>query len=323
MTEHERTPVVEIPSAEAAELLASQRAGVDVGIALGTPSSAPNTGRGAIAGFSSEGPRIRQLASSPTSLRRASPPRPPSRALRADGSELYASVTGTSAAAAEVAGAAAQLIELRPSLDGASLRSLLVGYAQAGGASTTTAGAGAFRIGAAAVGEIASDQTTLGFGLWGGPRWHATRTVVLRNVSTRRLHVSIGAVAEQASESLHFTRHRRDARHSRGRGAPLLGDRACARRTGRRGSHGRRARHAARLADAADPVGAHLQAVRSVAAAARLALEVVVPGLRHRARDSHRAGRRPRHLRLRCRRGPVPSPGSTCCSTTRAGATSA
>src|ERR1700759_3687040 len=112
------------------------------------------------------------------------PARPPgARGPPADGSELYGTVTGTSAAAAEVAGAAAQLVELRPSLDCSSLRSLLVGYAQAGKAPARTAGAGAFRIGASAVGEVAAEQTTLGFGLWGGPHWHATRTVVLRNVS--------------------------------------------------------------------------------------------------------------------------------------------
>lgn len=203
VTEHERTPVVEIPAPEAAELLASQQAGVDVGIALGTPSAAPNGSRGAVASFSSQGlafdSSVKPDVAAPGVATATAEP-----GAAADGSELYGTVTGTSAAAAEVAGAAAQLVELRPSLDGASLRSLLVGYAQAGKAPTTTAGAGAFRIGASAVGEVAADQATLGFGLWGGPHWHATRTVVLRNVSTRRLHVSVAAAAEQASESLHF-----------------------------------------------------------------------------------------------------------------------
>jgi minor extracellular serine protease Vpr len=206
VTEHERTPVVEIPAPEAAELLASQQAGVDVGIALGTPSAAPNGSQGAVAAFSSQGlafdSSVKPDVAAPGVATATAEP-----GAAADGSELYGTITGTSAAAAEVAGAAAQLVELRPALDGASLRSLLVGYAQAGKAPTTTAGAGAFRIGAAAVGELAADQTTLGFGLWGGPHWHATRTVVLRNVSTRRLHVSVKAAAEQASESLHFTLH--------------------------------------------------------------------------------------------------------------------
>jgi subtilisin family serine protease len=204
VTERERTPVVEIPASDAAELLASQRAGVDVGIALGTASAAPNGGRGVVASFSSQGlafdSSVKPDIAAPGVATATSEP-----GTAADGSELYGTITGTSAAAAEVAGAAAQLVELRPSLDGFALRSLLVGYAQAGKASTTTAGAGAFRVGASAVGEVAADQATLGFGLWGGPQWHATRTVVLRNVSTRRLHVSVKAAAEQASESLHFT----------------------------------------------------------------------------------------------------------------------
>ncbi len=204
VSEGERTPVVQVPAAQAAELLASQRAGVDVGIALGTASAGDNGGRGDVASFSSQGlafdSSVKPDVAAPGIATATAEP-----GAASDGSELYGTVTGTSAAAAEVAGAAALLVQLRPSLDGASLRSLLVGYAQPGGASITSAGAGAFRVGASAVGELAADQATLGFGLWGGPRWHSTRTVVLRNVTTRRLHVSVRAAAAQASESLHFT----------------------------------------------------------------------------------------------------------------------
>ena len=84
---------------------------------------------------------------------------------------------------------------MRPSLDGPSLDSLLVGYAQQGRAPATAVGAGTFRLGASAVGEVAAQPTTLGFGIWQGARWHATRSLVVRNVSTRRLQLSISAVA--------------------------------------------------------------------------------------------------------------------------------
>ncbi len=203
VSESERTPVVEIPAAEAAELLAAQRAGTDVGVALGATSPAANGSLGSVASFSSQGLAFDSsvkpdVAAPGIATETAEPGSAP------DGSELYGTVTGTSAAAAEVAGAAALVVQLRPSLDASALRSLLVGYAQPGGASILSAGAGAFRVGASAVAEIASDQATLGFGLWGGPHWHATRTVVLRNVSTRRLHVSVAASAAQASESLRF-----------------------------------------------------------------------------------------------------------------------
>ena len=58
-----------------------------------------------------------------------------------DGSPLYGTVNGTSGAAATVAGAAALLAQMRPSLDGPALDSLLVGYAQPGGAAATAVGA--------------------------------------------------------------------------------------------------------------------------------------------------------------------------------------
>ncbi|HKU59270.1 MAG TPA: hypothetical protein VJP39_06665, partial [Gaiellaceae bacterium] len=92
---------------------------------------------------------------------------------------------------ADVAGAAALIAQMRPSLDAAALRSLLVGYAQPGGAAATSTGAGTFRAGAAAVGELAADKTTVGFGVLTGS---VTQTITLRNVSSRRLHVEMQAV---------------------------------------------------------------------------------------------------------------------------------
>ena len=48
------------------------------------------------------------------------------------GAALYGTVNGTSGAAATVAGAAALLVQMRPSLDGPALASLLAGYAVPG-----------------------------------------------------------------------------------------------------------------------------------------------------------------------------------------------
>jgi hypothetical protein len=93
---------------------------------------------------------------------------------------------------------------MRPDLGGSALKSLLVGYAEAGGAPTAEIGAGSLRLGASAVGEVVSEPTTLGFGIWQGARWHATRTLVVRNVSTRRLQLSVSALSGGESEALHF-----------------------------------------------------------------------------------------------------------------------
>jgi subtilisin family serine protease len=196
-------PVVAVPTAAALELLAAQRAGVDVGIAIGAPSAAANPDLGFVAGFSSHGlafdGRVKpDLAAPGVGLATSEP------GAATDGSALYGTVNGTSGAAAIVAGAAAVLAQVRPGLDGADLKSLLVGYSAPGGAPMAQVGAGALRLGASAVGEVASEPTTLGFGIWEGPRWHATRTIVVRNVSTRRLQLSLQVLANGESEALHF-----------------------------------------------------------------------------------------------------------------------
>jgi subtilisin family serine protease len=201
VTEDVSVPVVVVPTAAAVQLLAAQRAGLDVGIALGAGHDAKNPTRSLVAGFSSRGLAFDggvkpDIAAPGIALATAEP------GSASDGSPVYGTITGTSAAAAGVAGAAALLAEMRPELDGPSLDSLLVGYAARGRAPAVDVGAGLLRLGASAVGEVAAQPTTLGFGIWEGPRWHATRTLVLRNVSTRRLHLSLSAVADGESEAL-------------------------------------------------------------------------------------------------------------------------
>jgi hypothetical protein len=198
------TPVVVVPAAQAAELLAAQRAGFDVGVSIGPASDAPNTDRGRVAGFSSQGLAFDgsmkpDLVAPGVSLATAEP------GTSSDAAPLYGTINGTSAAAATVAAAAAVLAQMRPSLDAAALRSLLSGYAEQGRASPFSVGGGTLRLGASAVGEVATDPATLGFGIWGGRHWHATRFVTVRNVSTRRLDLSIGVLAGGDSEALRFT----------------------------------------------------------------------------------------------------------------------
>jgi hypothetical protein len=196
-------PVVVVPTGPALELLAAQRAGLNVGVAIGPARRETNAGRGDVADFSSRGLAFDgsvkpDVAAPGVSIATSEPGSAP------DGTPIYGTVNGTSAAAATVAGGAAVLAQMRPDLDGPSLESLLVGYAQPGGASTTEAGAGTFRLGASAVGEVAAQPTTLGFGIWGGPKWHGTRTVVVRNVSSRRLELSISALSNVDPEALGF-----------------------------------------------------------------------------------------------------------------------
>jgi Subtilase family len=200
----ESSPVVVVPTAPALELLAAQHAGLDVGVAIGPARRASNTTRGDVADFSSRGlafdGSVKPNVAAPGVSVATSEP-----GVSADGSPNFGTVNGTSAAAATVAGGAALLAQMRPALDGASLQSLLVGYAEPGGASATEAGAGTFRLGASAVGEVAAQPTTLGFGIWGGPKWHGTRTLVVRNVSSRRLQLSVSVISNVNPEALGFT----------------------------------------------------------------------------------------------------------------------
>jgi hypothetical protein len=201
--ESSTTPAVLVPTAAAEELLAARRAGIDVGIAIGAAHTERNAAHGAVASFSSQGLAYDSglkpnVAAPGVAIATAEP------GEAADRSPLYGTVNGTSVAAATVAGAAALVAQMRPALDGAALDSLLAGYAQRGAAPATAVGAGALRAGASAVGELAATPLSLGFGVWQGRRWHATRTVVVRNVSTRRLRVAVTASADNASESLRF-----------------------------------------------------------------------------------------------------------------------
>jgi subtilisin family serine protease len=201
--EESTAPTVAVPTADALELLAARRAGFEVGISVGADRAVANPDRGVVAGFSSQGlaydSGLKPNLAAPGIAIATSEP-----GQAGDGSPLYGTVNGTSAAAATVAGAAALLAQMRPSLDGAGLEGVLAGYAQPGGAAAVTVGGGVLRLGASAVGELAASPISLGFGIWQGPHWHATRFVTVRNVSSRRLEASVAVVARNESEAVHF-----------------------------------------------------------------------------------------------------------------------
>jgi subtilisin family serine protease len=191
-------PVVSVPTADALELLAARRAGASVGVALGRASSPANAARGTVAPFSSRGlafdGRLKPDVAAPgISLATSEPGRSP------DASPGWGTVDGTSAAAATVAGAAALLAQTRPALGAADLKSLLVGNADPSG-TPVAAGAGSLDLGAAAVGEVSASPATLTFGTWTGPRRSTAQTVTVRNVSSRRLQLSLTVTSTDPEE---------------------------------------------------------------------------------------------------------------------------
>jgi subtilisin family serine protease len=111
-----------------------------------------------------------------------------------DGTARYSSVSGSSGAAAVVAGAAALLAQARPELDASALKGLLAGAAEALPRESVAAqGAGRLDLGAAYPTEVAALPTTLNFGRVTGAGWRATRRLVLRNLSTRPLRIEVDA----------------------------------------------------------------------------------------------------------------------------------
>ena len=192
---------------------------------------------------------------------------------------------------------------MRPSLDGPALQSLLVGYAQPGGAPATQVGAGTFRLGASAVGEVAAQPATLGFGIWDGPHWHATRTVAVRNVSTRRLQVSLrrrpGRVRSTA-----LPRRSRPVSLRAGRSAPVKRDGEGGRCAARAARHRRAPDLAARQLDVARSVGAVFRPLVREPAPHVSISDAVVQGVRHEPGASQRPGGR-RRARLRLQIQPV------------------
>jgi len=191
LDEQTAVPVVGVPLAAAARVLNALARDADVGASLGTPQSAPNDAANTVAPFSSTGlafdGRVKPdlvapgvgVATSDVGLAR-------------DGSPRYATVNGSSAAAAAVAGAAAVLAQARPALYASALRSLLVGSAQPlVGETATSEGAGFVSLGAAAAGELAVEPATLALRHARSGRWSMLRRIVVTNVSSRLLRVGI------------------------------------------------------------------------------------------------------------------------------------
>jgi len=117
-----------------------------------------------------------------------------------DGGSVFRTVSGSSVAAAVVAGAAALLAEARPEADAEALRGLLVGSAAPLARTSPAAqGAGVVDIGRAAAGELVAEPSALGFGRGAREGFRGNAVVEVRNVSSRQLTVYASAGAQSKS----------------------------------------------------------------------------------------------------------------------------
>lgn len=198
-------PVLAVPSAAGGRLEAAAVAGEEAVLDLGGGEALANEALMEVAPFSSGGVsfdgRVKpDLVAPGIGLATADA-----------GGETFATVTGSSAAAAVVAGAAALVAEARPALSALELKSALVGSAGRLGRSTgplavTTQGGGLVDPAHAATAELVVEPATLAFGRAQGPTWSATRTMTVRNVTTRPLEVAFALVPDAPGASpLAFT----------------------------------------------------------------------------------------------------------------------
>ncbi|MHB8641670.1 MAG: S8 family serine peptidase [Gaiellaceae bacterium] len=208
LDEETAVPVVSIPAAAASKLLSALSAGASTVAAIGPARDAANASVASVASFSSTGlafdGRVKpDVVMSGVGIATAEP------GSADDGSPRYGTVSGTSAAAAAVAGAAAVLAQARPRLSADALRGVLVGTAAPlPGQPIVAQGAGLVSLGRAAAAELAADPTTLALGNARDESWKTSTSVVVHNVSTRplRVRVTVERSAEGAAAVLFHAR---------------------------------------------------------------------------------------------------------------------
>jgi subtilisin family serine protease len=154
-------PVVGLSAAVGRAVREALSSGANVGISIGPLRSSPNAAFGRVAAFSSQGlafdggikpdlvgPGVGVVTSAPG----ANP----------DGSPRFETVSGTSVAAAAVAGAAAVLAQARPGLGPDALKGVLIGTAAPlASGSLAAQGAGLVDLAAAATAAVAAEPATL------------------------------------------------------------------------------------------------------------------------------------------------------------------
>ena len=178
-----QVPVVGVAPAVATEVRSSLAAGIPVELGVGAAAFGDNPDLGAVASFSStglafDGSEGIELAAPGVGLVTSVPGR------NEGGSARYGTVSGSSAAAAVVAGSAALLAEARPDLDAAGLRGAFVASARRGASGVDP---GVVSPTAASAVELVADPPVVALGALVGKSGKTAGHVTLRNVSRRVL----------------------------------------------------------------------------------------------------------------------------------------
>jgi hypothetical protein len=181
-------PVVVLPQGIARTLLADPQAVVVLAAARPSAAARSRTAPFSSWGLAFDGGIKPDLVAAGVGLVTSEP------GAAADGGSLFGTVSGSSAASAVAAGAAALLAESRPDADAERLRALLVGGARpVEGAPPAAQGAGLLDLGRSSALELVADPPLLTFGRGTREGWRGNETVRVRNVSGRRLTVYVSA----------------------------------------------------------------------------------------------------------------------------------
>jgi subtilisin family serine protease len=181
-------PVVGLTEEVADEARALIASGIPVTVSVGPSRQAENPDALEIAPFSSRGLGFfgelkPELGAPGVAIPTAEPGRSDEGEIR------YGTVSGTSAAAAVVGGAAA-LVAQRNRIDASALLGLLVGSAQPLDLDARASGAGLLDAGGAAAQEVVVEPAVVSFGSV-VQRGVLERTITIRNVSTRPLSIRV------------------------------------------------------------------------------------------------------------------------------------
>jgi Subtilase family len=189
-------PVLALPGNAGASVMSALRRGRQVSAGLAPGGAVTNDALDSVAGFSSGGlsfdGHVKPDVVAPGVGLATLDPSGKGRVRRA-------TVSGSSAASAVAAGAAALVAQARSGLDASELRSVLVGTASplGGSEAVTREGAGGIDPTAASTAELAVEPATIAFGRSSGPNWTSTQTVTVKNISSRPLEVGFGLVPDQ------------------------------------------------------------------------------------------------------------------------------
>jgi subtilisin family serine protease len=187
-------PVVGLPEGLVTEMRSLIAAGIPVTVAVGAVDLEQNVAGDSVAAFSSRGLAFGGgLKPDVVAAGIAVPTSEPGRGE--EGEVRFGTVSGTSVAAAVVAGAAALLAEGRPRVDAVALHGLLTGSAQRRDLDAAASGAGLLDLRAAVQQEVVAVPSSISFGVPVRNTIELAQVVRVRNVSTRRLELTIQSIA--------------------------------------------------------------------------------------------------------------------------------